>query len=209
MSTSLFSIAGLIVLAYALGSVSGSLLLGKFRGVDIRHAGSGNAGGTNALRTVGWQFALAVVSVDIAKGALATWLPQVLLSHPPHWLPIVCAGAAIVGHMFPVFYGFRGGKGAATWMGGLMILSPVALLAMLLTAMLILMLTGFVGLCTVIAAFASAITLTLTTSPAVGLWAFAIAFLIAMAHHENLRRMLAGNENRFAKATVWYWLGRR
>src|SRR5689334_1818847 len=88
--------------AYLLGSLSGSLLLGRLRGVDIRMLGSGNAGGTNALRTQGWRFALGVVLVDVGKGALAAWVAGRLLG--PEWM-LAALLAAIAGHVWPVFHG--------------------------------------------------------------------------------------------------------
>ena len=108
----------LLLVAYLLGSVSGSLLLGRARGVDIREHGSGNAGGTNAFRTLGWKFALGVAAIDIAKGVLATWLALRLapvgqpLSVSEHGY--AAAAIAVVGHIWPLWHGFRGGKGAAT-----------------------------------------------------------------------------------------------
>ncbi|MEM9058399.1 MAG: glycerol-3-phosphate acyltransferase, partial [Pseudomonadota bacterium] len=125
-----------LVLAYLLGSVSGSLVTGRFfGGVDIRRMGSGNAGGTNALRTQGPLFALLVVIIDVGKGALAAGvLPGLaLFANGPApvaatgWLPVGCAAAAIVGHMVPVWHGFRGGKGGATLVGSLLVLAPLAL----------------------------------------------------------------------------------
>lgn len=200
--------AGFIVGAYLLGSVSGSLLLGKLRDVDIRHVGSGNAGGTNALRTQGWQFALAVVIIDIGKGSLAAWLPNAS-GLGNDWLPFACALAAIVGHMFPIYYGFRGGKGAATWIGGLAILSPLALLAFLLSALIVLVATGFVGLSTITAAVVSALLIVNNEGLTAGVWAMLAAILIVIAHRENIQRMVAGSENQFEKATLGYWLKRR
>ena len=102
----------LLLIAYLLGSLSGSLLLGKLRGVDIRTVGSGNAGGTNALRTQGLGFALATVLVDVGKGALAAWLGWRFLPSEQHpaWL-YACVLAAAAGHVWAVFHGFRGGKG--------------------------------------------------------------------------------------------------
>src|SRR3982750_4175819 len=101
----------MLLLAYLLGSLSGSLLLGRFRGVDIRTQGSGNAGGTNALRTQGWKFALGVVVVDVGKGALAAWLA--LRSAPtdgtlsPYAVALAASLAAVIGHVWPVWHGFR------------------------------------------------------------------------------------------------------
>src|SRR5689334_24175194 len=108
-----------VLLAYLLGSVVGSLVLGRLKGVDIRQMGSGNAGATNALRTQGKGFAIAVFIIDIAKGWLASgWLPGLVIpglsgagEMPPAglsaWLPAACGFAAILGHCFPVWHGFR------------------------------------------------------------------------------------------------------
>src|SRR5512139_136437 len=148
-------IVALLAIAYLLGSLSGSLLLGKLRGVDIRTLGSGNAGGTNALRTQGWRFALGTVLVDIGKGALATALAA-------HWMPAstepwgvyAAALAAVIGHVWPVFHGFRGGKGAATLVGALAVAWPAALPVILGVWLLCLLASGYVGLSTVLAAIA-------------------------------------------------------
>ena len=124
MNTTAFSF-GLILAAYLLGSLSGSLLLGKLRGVDIRTQGSGNAGGTNAFRTQGAKFALGVVVVDIGKGALAAWLGLRFAQADTAWLAYVVAFAAVIGHVWPVWHGFRGGKGAATLIGAVAVLVAV------------------------------------------------------------------------------------
>jgi len=124
-----------IILAYLLGSVSGSLLLGRLRGVDIRTQGSGNAGGTNALRTQGVVFALAVIVIDIGKGVLATgWLPGLHLpglegrdAIATEVTAVACGLAAIIGHMVPIYFGFRGGKGAATAVGAVGTMIPIAI----------------------------------------------------------------------------------
>ena len=115
--------------AYLLGSVSGSLVMGAFRHVDIRDSGSGNAGGTNAFRTQGLRFALGVVVIDIGKGALAAgllpWLGEVLAGPgtQPEQTALACGFMAVVGHCYPVWHGFRGGKGAATAVGGVLVWS--------------------------------------------------------------------------------------
>src|SRR6188474_3472851 len=112
-----------VILAYLLGSIVGSLVVGRLRGgVDIRKLGSGNAGSTNALRTQGPAFAIWVIIIDVAKGWIAAGLlPALALPGVPPatpeqaaWLPAVCGFAAIIGHVFPVWHGFRGGKGVAT-----------------------------------------------------------------------------------------------
>ena len=120
-----------------LGSISGSLLLGRWRGLDIRRHGSGNAGGTNALRVGGWRFALGVVVIDVGKGALATLLGAWSLDSwavplDQNWQMASCAFAAVLGHCWPVFFGFRGGKGAGTAIGCILVLSPWIAVAMIL-----------------------------------------------------------------------------
>ncbi|WP_257388968.1 glycerol-3-phosphate 1-O-acyltransferase PlsY [Tahibacter caeni] len=196
------------VFAYALGSVSGSLLLGRRQGFDIRRAGSGNAGGTNALRTRGWRFALGVVVIDIGKGALAVWLallvPTTAASPGLHVEALACGFAAVLGHVFPVYYGFRGGKGAATVVGTLAVLQPLLLAPLLLVWLAILTTTGYVGLATVIAGL-SLVPLTAWIAPHVhGLLAYAsaCAVLLTLTHAGNLLRLYRGTEHRFERARV-------
>jgi acyl phosphate:glycerol-3-phosphate acyltransferase len=200
-------------LAYLLGGVLGSLLVGHFRGVDIRKVGSGNPGGTNALRTQGKMFALLVMIIDVGKGILAAALI------PPLVLPVVgldpdvdrstvlyaAAFGAIVGHVFPVWFGFRGGKGGATAAGLVMYLAPVAGAVMLLAWLSIVLLTGFVGLATVGAALVALVVVAFTALPEqVGLFlfAFATAVLVIFAHRGNIQRMLNGTESRFSRPVV-------
>lgn len=196
--------AALIVLAaYLLGSLSGSLLLGRLRGVDIRQLGSGNAGGTNALRTQGWKFALGTVVVDVGKGALAVWLAQRFGGGQP-WLPFAAALAAVLGHVWPVFHGFRGGKGAATLVGALLFLWPLAVPVLIGSWALVLVATGYVGLSTILAA-ASLVPLALLTDAgplALG-FAAVVAVFIVFTHRGNVARMRAGVEPRQDKLRFW------
>jgi len=202
------ALAGLaLLLAYLLGSLSGSLILGRMSGVDIRTLGSGNAGGTNAFRTRGWRFALGVVAIDIGKGALAALLP-LWLPIAPSWLwPLqaACGLAATVGHVWPVFFGFRGGKGAGTLVGALAVIWPLALPGVLAVWLLVLTTSGYVGLATVLGA-ASLLPLALLDpgERPMARWALALvaAGFLIFTHRENLRRLRAGTENRFHKARV-------
>lgn len=196
------------VLAYALGSVSGSLLLGRRGGFDIREAGSGNAGGTNALRTRGWRFALGVVAIDIGKGVLAVWLalnvPTTAASPGLYVEALVCGFAAVLGHVLPVYYGFRGGKGAATVVGTLAVLSPLVLPPLLALWLMVLGTTGYVGLATVLAGLGLLPLLywIAPTIPALHGYAAACAALLLLTHAGNLRRLYLGTENRFERARV-------
>jgi glycerol-3-phosphate acyltransferase PlsY len=197
----------LLAVAYLLGSLSGSLLLGRLRGVDIRTLGSGNAGGTNALRTQGWRFAAGVVVIDVGKGALAAWL-ALRFGHAA-WLPLVAVLAAMAGHVWPVFHGFRGGKGAATLVGGLLVAWPAALVPVLAVWVVALVTGGFVGLATVLAGFALVPFAALPPVSAVRLgFALVAAGTLVYTHRGNLRRLRAGIEPRFEKARLFARLRR-
>lgn len=188
--------------AYLLGSISGSLWLGKLRGVDIRTQGSGNAGGTNALRTQGWAFALGTVLIDIGKGAAAVALMR--WAGGDVLLQMLGTLLAVAGHVWPVFHGFRGGKGAATLVGGLALLWPMALVPLLGVWFLVLLSTGYVGLSTVLAGFALPVWALVEGRD--GAWmgfALVAALLLAWTHRANLQRLRAGNEHRFEKARVF------
>lgn len=198
----------LIVLAYLLGSLSGSLLLGRLRGVDIRRQGSGNAGGTNALRTQGWKFALGTVLVDVGKGVLAVGLAQ-RYGGDLAWLPWAAAAAAVLGHVWPVFHGFRGGKGAGTLVGALLMLWPLAVLVLIGVWLLVLSIWGYVGLSTILAA-ASLVPLALLEGVAPLQLGFALAFalFILFTHRSNVARLRAGTESRFERVRLWRRLRR-
>lgn len=211
MTAALLIPIALILTAYLLGSLSGSLLLGKLRGVDIRTQGSGNAGGTNAFRTQGAKFALGVVAIDIGKGAFAAWLGSHFSDGGnAAWLPWATAFAAALGHVWPVWHGFRGGKGAATMVGGVLVLWPAAVPLLLAVWLCVLVLTGYVGLSTMLAGISIAV-LALATHAEQPRLVFAIAssLLLLFTHRANLARLLAGNESRFDKARLLHRLARR
>jgi glycerol-3-phosphate acyltransferase PlsY len=198
-----------VIAGYLLGSISSSLLLGRARGIDIRTQGSGNAGGTNAFRTQGAAFALVVIAVDVGKGALSTWLGMQQAFGAQPLLPVpgdalAAAAAATCGHVWPIYYGFRGGKGAGTLIGALLVALPAVVPLLLLAWLLILTTTGYVGLATVIAG--------LLLPPVTGwlapgndallVFAGAAAAFLLWTHRDNLARLAAGNENRFERARV-------
>ncbi|KAF1715999.1 acyl-phosphate glycerol 3-phosphate acyltransferase [Pseudoxanthomonas yeongjuensis] len=199
----------LILVAYLLGSLSGSLLLGRLRGVDIRTQGSGNAGGTNALRTQGWKFALGVVLVDVGKGALAAWLGMRFGptddALPPNALAYATAFAAAIGHVWPLWHGFRGGKGVGTLLGGLLVLWPTAVPWLLLVWLLVLVASGYVGLASVIAV-ACVVPLAwfigAEADHARRLFACTAALLVLFTHRGNLQRLHAGSESRFERVRL-------
>jgi glycerol-3-phosphate acyltransferase PlsY len=205
-----------VLIAYALGSVVGALAMGQWRGVDIRTLGSGNAGGTNALRTQGLAFAAGTVAIDVGKGWLAAaWLPQLAIpgvaadaAVARDWLAACCAAAAVIGHIWPLWHGFRGGKGAATLAGTLLALAPVLLAVAVAAWLVVAMAWGFVGLATMFAALAAALAGAWLPpgTDALATYAFAMAALVAFAHRGNIARMRAGTEPRAAK--LWLFAPR-
>lgn len=203
--------SGLILAAYLLGSLSGSLLLGRLRGVDIRTQGSGNAGGTNAFRTQGAKFALGVVIIDIGKGALAAWLGlRFADASNAAWLAYATAFAAALGHVWPLWHGFRGGKGAATVVGGIAVLWPMAIPVLLAVWLGTLILTGYVGLSTILTGLTVAILALATQADAPRLgFAMAVALLLLFTHRANVARLRAGTESRFEKARLLHRMTRR
>ena len=203
-----------LVLSYMLGSVSGSMVVGSLRHVDIRKSGSGNAGGTNAFRTQGLKFALAVVLIDIGKGLLAAWLiPQfnlIALDRPvsAEIQILVCGFAVVLGHCYPLWHGFKGGKGAATAVGALLLIQPMALVPMIITWLLVLIVTGWVGLATMLAALCLIPAFYfLAAIPAQMVFAVVLALFMIFTHRSNIRNMLNGTEYRFEKARVQNWFG--
>jgi len=195
------------LLAYLLGSLVGSLLLGRLRGVDIRTMGSGNAGATNMLRTQGKAAALVVLLVDVGKGWVATGVlaPWAIPGLAPaaggmHSLAqSVCGLAVILGHIYPLWYGLRGGKGFATYLGAVLGINPALVGVMILAWLATVVLTGFVGLASIVSAIAVAIAVAARSS-AFGqpLLVFGIlaVLLIVYTHRANIGRMIAGNESR-------------
>jgi glycerol-3-phosphate acyltransferase PlsY len=195
-----------ILVAYLIGGLLGSLILGALRGVDIRSLGSGNAGATNALRTQGKLFGLLVLIIDVAKGVLVVhWLPAAVFPGlagdagvSREWLRLACGLAVIVGHVYPVWFGFRGGKGAATVVGVVAALELRLLAPLLATWLIVLLLTGFVSLATMLAAVALVVAVSLLepgNTPMIGFCSVLAAFIV-FTHRSNIARMLAGNENR-------------
>ncbi len=202
------------LISYFLGSLMGSLLVGYLKGgVDIRKMGSGNAGGTNALRTQGFWFALGVIVIDVGKGVLAAGVVPGLdipyVGTDPtvsrEWLAVACAGAAVIGHVWPVYHRFEGGKGAATLIGTVAVLAPMLLLPAFVVFALVLVGSGFVGLSTMSAAIAMPVWLALTELPGrVPLFAYAVfmAVFIIYCHRSNIDRMRKGIENRNPKVML-------
>jgi acyl phosphate:glycerol-3-phosphate acyltransferase len=205
-----------LLLAYLLGTVLGSLLLGRLRGVDIRSMGSGNAGATNAMRTQGKWFGLTVLIIDVAKGLIAVWwLPSAVLPGigidpeiSRQWLTVACGFAVILGHVFPVWFSFRGGKGFATMIGVVGAVEPRLLLVLLVSWLVVVMLFGYVGLAAILSAAALVIGV-LVFEP--GNWPLltfcvSVTAFVVYTHRSNIERMRAGKESRVRR--LWLFRSR-
>jgi len=194
------------LIAYFLGTLLGSLILGRLKGVDIRSMGSGNAGATNALRTQGRVFGALVLLIDVVKGATAVgWLPAAVLPGialdaelSRQWLVLACGFAVIVGHVFPVWFGFRGGKGVATMVGVIGALEPWLLVPLFGCWFVVVFLTGYVGLASMLAGvgLVVAVSVRQPADPPLLVFCSAIAVFVIYTHRGNLARMLAGTESR-------------
>jgi len=196
------------LISYFIGSLMGAMIVGRLRGgVDIRTMGSGNAGGTNALRTQGVLFALGVVVLDIGKGVIGAGLvPGLNIPFVPEdpeisrtWLTLVCGAAAVFGHVWPIYHGFKGGKGAATLIGTLVILAPKLIIGVLLVWAWIVVMTGYIGLATMTAASALPVWLGFKHLPdnqPLFIYLVVMAAFVIYWHRSNIQRMRLGTEDR-------------
>ena len=201
-----------IIISYLVGSISGSIILGKLKGVDIRNLGSGNAGGTNAFRTQGLVFAFGVIIIDVLKGYISAKYISDLMLFNAEFLGnaelnlLLCGLAAVVGHVYPIYHGFKGGKGAGAGMGMLLALDPSSVGIALLHWILVLILTGYVGLGTMIAASSIPIYLFISESyfnfVYFPMLSIGLALFIIFTHRSNIIRMKNGNENQFEKIMI-------
>lgn len=190
------------VIGYLLGSIPfGYLLVRIFRGEDVRRIGSGNIGATNVARTGAKGLGAATLALDTVKGLMAVWIAAQLAPSASSALTYmaVAALAAVVGHMFPVWLRFKGGKGVATALGVFILLFPKALLVSLFLFIVVVAATRFVSLGSMLGAISFPVGAYFIHHPDWQALAptCAIALLIVVKHHQNIRRLLAGNENRF------------
>jgi glycerol-3-phosphate acyltransferase PlsY len=204
------------VLAYLLGSIIGSLVIRRLvGGMDIRTVGSGNPGATNAMRTLGMKVGVWVFVIDLAKGwiatgAIAPWaMPGVLPAGAlAGWRVPVCGIAVMLGHIYPVWFGFRGGKAVATLLGAVLGVSVWLLVPMILTWLIAVILFGFVSVGSILGAVALAVTIGVRQL-GTPLLTFGIlsVLLILYTHRANLARLRAGTESRARR--LWLLGARR
>ncbi|WP_109485105.1 glycerol-3-phosphate 1-O-acyltransferase PlsY [Occallatibacter savannae] len=206
----LLAISLLVLASYLLGSIPvGYLLVRLFRNQDIRSVGSGNIGATNVMRSGGKGLGAATFALDVIKGAAAVALAAYVAPNIPEWAPrnveALAAVVAVLGHMFPVWLRFRGGKGVATGFGVFLVAAPWAALSSITLFFIVLMLSRYVSLASIVGAGSFPIFayfLVHGDRPAFFIAAqIIVAALIIIKHHANVRRLLSGTENRFGSRT--------
>jgi acyl phosphate:glycerol-3-phosphate acyltransferase len=195
----------LIFIAYLIGSLPTAVLVSKyFFGIDIRDYGSGNAGATNTFRVLGTRWGAFVMAVDIMKGVLASFLYLLL----PYYLTnewdrtnfmIGLGLSAVVGHIFPIWANFKGGKGVATLLGMVLAIQPLVALCVIVVFLLVLYLTRFVSLSSILASIAFPLFILVVFNepePLYRVFAIAVALMVILTHQKNISRLLQGNESK-------------
>jgi glycerol-3-phosphate acyltransferase PlsY len=194
-----------LVGAYLIGSIPSAVWIGKaLYGIDVREYGSGNAGATNTFRVLGKRAGIPVLVMDIAKGYLALQIAQLFSDYLPGTqqyvnFKLALGIAALLGHIFPVFAGFRGGKGVATLLGILTGVHPVAALICSIIFLLVLFTSNYVSLSSMIAGIAYPFIIMLVlneTIPTVNIFAMSVAILVLITHQKNIERLLKGKESK-------------
>jgi len=200
------TIAILLVLAYLIGSIPTAVWVSKIvYGIDIREHGSGNAGATNAFRILGTKAGSGVMLVDMMKGFIAVKLSIFSAfpwtSEPFVNLQIFLGLSAVLGHIFPIWADFRGGKGIATLFGMILSIQPIVAVSLVVVFMLMLLITRYVSLSSITASIAFPLLILFIFNAhaqelSYRLFAIATAFLVVLTHHKNIGRLLSGNENK-------------
>src|SRR4051812_47270633 len=197
--------------AYLLGSIPWGLLVARAKGVDIRRHGSGNIGATNVLRVVGKPWGLTVFALDALKGFVAVRIAIVLAHLTPEarayveFFAILAAALCVLGHSFPVWLKFKGGKGVATSVGALLGVVPIAAVAIFLVWVIVFETTRYVSLASILAALALPVAvgvlvwLRMTHGTVLLYFCSAMTALVVWRHRSNISRLLSGEEERFVK----------
>ncbi len=197
----MISAAAWLVLSYLAGAFPTSYLTGRvFKGIDLREHGSRNLGATNVYRVLGWRYAVPVALVDVAKGAGPVWSAGAW-GPDMEMFPLYCGVAAVVGHVFSVFVGWKGGKGVATASGVVLALAPKALVASLVVWAALVWLTGYVSVGSVASAVVFPVAAYFLEHARGGVLAIeiALAAFLVWKHRANLQRLVRGTENRFGR----------
>lgn len=195
------TLAWWMIASYLLGSIPTSYLAAKFGArIDLREHGSKNLGATNLYRVLGWKYAIPVGAFDVAKGAVPVAVFGAFAGGDA-WVPVALGVAAVIGHVYPVFMKFRGGKGVATAAGAVLALAPAALGISALVWIAVLVATGYVSLASMLGAIVFPIAVRLLdpgNAYTLGVGVLLAVFII-VTHRSNIKRLLAGEENRFGR----------
>lgn len=182
-----------LILAYLLGSIPSGLIIGKvFYKTDIREHGSGNLGGTNTFRTLGVKAGLAVTLADILKGTLAASLPVLFQLNDIN--PLLAGGFAVVGHTYPIFAGFRGGKAVATSGGVLLFCAPLMFLTVVVVFFLSLYITKYVSLSSMVAGICAVIYAAIESDIPLLIAVTLLTLFVIYRHRANIRRIINKTE---------------
>jgi glycerol-3-phosphate acyltransferase PlsY len=205
----------LLILSYLTGSIPTSIIVSRIaKNIDIRDHGSGNAGATNVYRILGWKYALIVLLLDIFKAWLptaiyATTIFQYISILDIGFMQILCGSFAVIGHTYPIFARFKGGKGVGSLIGVLLALFPIAFPLCLIVAIAIIVTTGYVSLGSIFAAISLPIFILILPvlgiiSPNLSLVVFSllVPWFVIYTHRSNISRIRNGTENRFDKALI-------
>ena len=202
-----YSIILIIISSYLIGSISGGVIVGKIKNTDIRKKGSKAAGATNAFRTMGTIFALTVLIIDVYKGYFVVKYIPSLLNNDTNTIKALAGIMCILGHAYPLYFKFKGGKGVGTALGALIAFPKMLPLIGVAFAswIIILIITGYVGLSSILATLSVPILYILTKETIcdeLGISSLIISLFIIFTHRENIKRMVHGTENRFEKIMI-------
>jgi glycerol-3-phosphate acyltransferase PlsY len=186
-----------VAFGYLVGSIPFSFLLSRQRGVDLRHAGSGNVGASNVLRTTGAAAAAAAVLLDGVKGTMAVVVAQMLSVDLAATVAAACA--AVIGHVYPMWLRFHGGKGVATGAGAFVVLAPSAFAVALLVFVVVVSITRFISAGSIAGAIALTAVAAVNAPRTVAIGAAAAALVVLYRHRDNMMRLLAGTERRIGR----------
>ena len=206
----------LLILSYLTGSIPTSIIISRLvKNIDIREYGSGNAGATNVYRILGWKYALIVLFLDIFKAWFSTAIYstkifELILVADIGFVQILCGFSAVLGHTYPIFIGFKGGKGIGPLIGVLLALFPIAFPLCLIVAIIVIVTTGYVSLGSIFAAIS--LPIIILTLPSLGIivpnlslviFSLLVPWFVIYTHRSNIGRIRNGTENRFNKALIF------
>tara|TARA_B100001287_G_scaffold62753_2_gene50968 strand:+ start:22392 stop:23027 length:636 start_codon:yes stop_codon:yes gene_type:complete len=208
------SILIIAILSYLIGSISGGVIVGRIKNVDIRTKGSKAAGATNAFRTMGALFALSVLLIDVYKGYFSTLYLPYFFGEENIMAKSIAGFFSIIGHVFPIFFKFKGGKGVGTALGTLLAFPQLHLATLIgfLSWLSSLLITGYVGLGSIIAGIVVLLFHLLTSNfifDILTIYILFISIFFVITHRENIKRLINGTENQFQKIMLFNFFKKR